>query len=111
MHDQYNKNFDDPQSNVSINKLINLLKILDAIWGIKKTKHQKVLRQRHKVLKLRKKLAIRAKLLIKRRKKQQRLQKVAAWQQFVDHQNSDQQDLLKKTNYNKIISNKLQPSI
>jgi len=112
MGNQYNKISDDSQLSVSANKLIKALRTLDAIWGIEIQKNQGLLQNRYKLYK-RKKLIVRAKLLRKRRIKQQRLQhKLQIEQQqivqkLLESQFVNQVNLQKEQNYRTIRSNKL----
>jgi len=112
MNNQYNKISDDSQLSVSANKLIKALRTLDAIWGIEIQKNQGLLQNRYKLYK-RKKLIVRAKLLRKRRIKQQRLQhKLQIEQQqivqkLLESQFVNQVSLQKEQNYRTIRSNKL----
>ena len=119
MDNQYNKISDDSQLSVSANKLIKALRTLDAIWGIEIQKNQGLLQNRYKLYKhryklyKRKKLIVRAKLLRKRRIKQQRLQhKLQIEQQqivqkLLEAQFVNKLSLQKEQNYRTIRSNKL----
>ncbi len=112
MNNQYNKISDDSQLSVSANKLIKALRTLDAICGIEIQKNQGLLQNRYRLYK-RKKLIVRAKLLRKRRIKQQRLQhKLQIEQQqivqkLLESQFVNQLSLQKEQNYRTIRSNKL----